>query len=214
MSTIRWVARPGETEFDGLSRIQGSLDLPLTDRGQAQVAQLAEALRGETIDVIYASPTEPAASSALQLGESLGVPVKVVDGLANLHLGLWQGLLADDIRRKQPRVFKQWEDHPETICAPEGEECEEALDRVTESLRKPLKRDEAFLIVAPEPIATLIVSVLRDEPIRLAGPITSHSAAGLLERIGEIPAPVPVEILGAQRLPVEYPSEFRIAPAG
>lgn len=214
MSTVRWVARPGETEFDGPSRIQGSLDLPLTDRGQQQVAQLAEALRGETIDVIYASPTEPAATTAAQLGEAMGVPVKVVDGLANLHLGLWQGLLADDIRRKQPRVFKQWEDHPETICAPEGEECEEALDRVTESLRKPLKRDEAFLIVAPEPIATLVVSVLRNEPAKLAGPISSHAASGLLERIGEVPVAAPV-IPTEARIRVEFPAEeFRIAPAG
>jgi probable phosphoglycerate mutase len=212
MSTVRWVARPGETEFDGPSRIQGSLDLPLTDRGHQQVTELTETLRSETIDVIYASPTEPAASTANQLGETLGVPVKVIDGLANLHLGLWQGLLADDIRRKQPRVFKQWEDHPETICAPEGEECEEALERVTEALRKPLKRDEAFLIVAPEPIATLVVSVLRGEPAKLAGPITSHAASGLLERIGE---PVAPAISTKTYIRAEITaSEFRIAPAG
>ena len=214
MSTVRWVARPGETEFDGPSRIQGSLDLPLTDRGQQQITELAETLRSETIDVIYASPTEPAATTATQLGESLGIPVKVIDGLANLHLGLWQGLLADDIRRKQPRVFKQWEDHPETICAPEGEECEEALERVTEALRKPLKRDEAFLIVAPEPIATLVVSVLRGEPARLAGPITSHGASGFVEQIGEVPVAAPSVSAEIRPLVDFSADDFQIAPAG
>lgn len=184
MSTVRWVVRPGETEFDGLARIQGSLDLPLTERGQNQVAQLAETLRSETIDVIYASPTEPAATSAAMLGEALGIPVKIIEGLANLHLGLWQGLSADDLRRKQPRVFKQWEEQPETVCAPEGEECEEALDRVTEALRKPLKRDEAFLIVAPEPIATMVLSVLRGEPARLAGPEAAQATPCRVDRIG------------------------------
>lgn len=213
MSTVRWVARPGETEFDGLSRIQGSLDLPLTEIGQQQVTQLVESLRGETIDVIYASPTEPAASTAVRLGESLGVPVKIVEGLANLHMGLWQGLRADDIRRKQPRVFKQWEDHPETICAPEGEECDEALARVTSSLRKPLKRDESFLVVAPEPIATLIVSVLRNEPPRLTGPLTAHAAPAKLDRMGEpqvVPVPANERIYRVDP-PVDL---FQIAPAG
>lgn len=212
MSTVRWVARPGETEFDGPHRIQGSLDLPLTDRGQLQVQQLTDALRGETIDVIYASPTEPAATSAHMLGESLGIPVKVVEGLANLHMGLWQGLLADDVRRKQPRVFKQWEDHPETICAPEGEDCDEALERVTAALRKPLKRDESFLVVAPEPIATLVVSVLRCEPVQLAGPEASLGQCAHLDRIGQ-PAVVP-EYTVAETPTQVMVSSFRIAPAG
>lgn len=193
MSTARWVVRPGETEFDGLSRIQGTLDLPLTEHGLKQVSQLAETLRGEAIDVIYASPTEPAATSATLLGEALDVPVRIVEGLANLHMGLWQGLLADDIRRKQPRVFKQWEDQPETVCAPEGEECEEAFERVTEALRKPLKRDESFLVMAPEPIATLVLSVLRTEPARLSGPESAHTAPCRVDRIHEVvPQPVPV----------------------
>lgn len=188
MSTVRFVVRPGETEFDGQSRLQGSLDLPLTDLGRQQVDEIVAQLRPEAFDVIYSSPTEPAASTAEMIGSSLGIPVKIVDGLANLHQGLWQGLSLDDIRRKHPRVYKQWEDDPESVCAPEGEECEEALERVEQALKKPCRRDGAFIVVACEPIATLISSVLRGEPAQLAGPIPR---CGTLNRIEKIqPAPV------------------------
>lgn len=187
MSTVRFVVRPGETEFDGQSRIQGSLDLPLTDVGQQQVQKIIEVLKNETFDVIYTSPTEPAATTAQMIGETLGVPVKVVEGLANLHLGLWQGMCLCDIRRKHPRVYRQWEDQPESVCAPDGEECDEALVRVEQSLKRPLKRDESFVVVAPEPIATLVCSVLRGEPARLAGPIPNGCGQQRVEKITPLP---------------------------
>ncbi len=189
MSTVRFVVRPGETEFDGQSRIQGSLNLPLTEFGEQQVEQIIAELRLEQpFDVIYASPTEPAASTAHAIAAALGVPVRIVDGLANLHQGLWQGMQLDEIRRKHPRVYKQWEDQPESVCAPDGEECEEALERVEQSLRKPLKRDESFIVVAPEPIATLISSSLRGELARLAGPVAGCCHRSRVERIEPLPA--------------------------
>ncbi len=194
MSTVRLVVRPGETEFDGQSRIQGSLDLPLTDLGRQQVSEIVEQLRREAFEVIYASPTEPAASTAQIIGHALGIPVKIVDGLANLHQGLWQGSQFEDIRRKHPRVYKQWEDDPASVCAPHGEECEEAQERVEQALKKPLKRDESFVVVAPEPIATLITSVLRGESAQLAGPISRCGTQNRIERI--LPTPV-VTIVGA-----------------
>jgi broad specificity phosphatase PhoE len=193
MSTVRFVVRPGETEFDEQSRIQGSLDLPLTDRGRQQVSEIVEQLRREAFDVIYTSPTEPAASTAEIIGQALGIPVKIVDGLANLHQGLWQGSQLEEIRRKHPRVYKQWEDDPESVCAPNGEECEEAQERVEQALKKPLKRGESFVIVAPEPIATLITSVLRGEVAQLTGPIPRCGTLNRIERI--LPLPV-VTIVG------------------
>ncbi len=199
MSTVRFVVRPGETEFDGQSRIQGSLDLPLTDLGRDQVNEIVEQLRSDPFDTIYASPTEPATTTAKLIGLALDVPVKIIDGLANLHQGLWQGLPLEEIRRKHPRVYKQWEEDPESVCAPNGEECEEAQQRVEQALRKPLKRGESFVVVAPEPIATLISSVLRGVSAQLPGPIPRDGTLHRVERIllapvvttTETPVPTP-----------------------
>ncbi len=165
------VVRPGETEFDRESRIQGDLNLPLSERGEQQVTEVIEQLRPTGIEIIYASPTEPAATTAAAIGEALKIPVKLLDGLDNLDQGLWQGLLLEDVRRKHPRAFKQWRDTPESICPPEGETCNEGVQRITQALRRPLRKGVSFAVVACEPLATLVCSVLHGGQPQLPGPV-------------------------------------------
>ena len=147
--------RPGCTDFDDQHRIQGSLDLPLNDRGRDQVDQVVESLQDSSISVIYSAPSEPALSTANALSEGLGVKVREKNDLRNIDQGLWQGLQVDDIRRKYPKVYKQWCDSPETICPPDGETVPDALRRVSRALKKPLRNDAVFAVVVPEPLATL-----------------------------------------------------------
>lgn len=154
------VIRPGCTDYDTQHRIQGTLDLPLNEKGEDQVEKLVRKLNGTEVDVIYSAHCEPALSTAEALGESLKAPVKELDGLRNLNHGLWQGLTVEDIRRKFPKAYKQWMDSPESICPPEGETVSEAMDRIRESLQKPLKKKQSIAIVASEPLATLIVCVM------------------------------------------------------
>lgn len=165
------VIRPGETDFDTQSRIQGSLDLPLNEAGSRQVQEIIEQLGNTPLEVIYTSATEPARSTAKQIADHFGLPLRTLDDLENLDHGLWQGMLVKDIRRKHPRVFKQWRESPEAVCPPKGETCPEAHARVQRALRKPLRKQKPFAVVAPEPLATLVASVLRGEAPRLPGPI-------------------------------------------
>jgi len=154
--------RPGCTDFDEQKRIQGTLDLPLNPHGQEQVQQLVEQLHDIPLEAIYTSNSQPAKSTAEAIGDSLSIPVKSKDGLCNLNQGLWQGLQIDEVKRKYPKVYKQWQESPETICPPEGETITEALSRVEKVLQKPLKRHELFGIVASEPLATLIVCLIEN----------------------------------------------------
>ncbi len=55
------------------------------------------------------------------ISEALGLKLKKLDHMENLNQGLWQGVLIDDVRVKQPKVYRQWQEHPETVCPPEGE---------------------------------------------------------------------------------------------
>lgn len=163
--------RPGWTDFDEQDRIQGSLDLPLNQRGLKQVEGLTEQLRGSQLKVIYAGPSEPARSTAEAIGGELDIPVKELKGLRNLNQGLWQGLQIDDIRRKYPKVVRQWRDSPETICPPEGEAVSDALARASKALKKPLKSNGTFGIVASEPLATLIRCVVQGSKPEVPGPV-------------------------------------------
>lgn len=155
------VVRPGETDFDREERIQGSLNLPLNSNGWRQVSEIIERLRQTAPEVILTSPSEPSRSTAEMISDALGVPLKELDGLANLDQGLWQGMLLDDLKRKYPKVYRQWQDAPESVCPPSGESYEAAADRVEKALRKPMRRGGTFAVVASEPVASLATCVLQ-----------------------------------------------------
>ena len=158
-----FLIRPGETDYDVQDRLQGTLNLPLTERGISQVDALIEQVQLAQIDRIYCGPNEPALSTARRISRQLDIPLKVLDQLSNVDLGLWQGLCLEEIRAKQPRVFKQWREAPGSVCPPQGEAGEYACERIQEALRKPVKKGGVIAIVASEPLASLIECQIRGE---------------------------------------------------
>jgi broad specificity phosphatase PhoE len=151
------LVRPGSTDYDVQGRIQGSLDIPLNEQGQAEAAQTAEQLRGRGIEVIYAPATQPPLQTAAVIAKAFGIKLKKIERLQNLHQGLWQGMLVEDVRHKQPKVYRQWQEQPENVCPPEGEMLSAADDRVRTAVVKLLKRHKEGVIglVLPEPLLSL-----------------------------------------------------------
>jgi broad specificity phosphatase PhoE len=157
--------RPGVTEYDQQRRIQGTLDIPICEDGRRQVEAMVGELRTQPVEAIYTSPAQCAVQTAESLGEALDLKVKEIDKLQNLNHGLWQGMLIKDVKTKQPKVFKQWQEQPETICPPQGETvgaAEERLQAVVAKLVKKHKSEGLIAIVVPEPLASLLCHVLRD----------------------------------------------------
>ncbi|HVT29882.1 MAG TPA: histidine phosphatase family protein [Lacipirellulaceae bacterium] len=158
--------RPGATEFDQQRRVQGTLDIPLCEDGRQQVDRLVEELRGQPIEAIYASPCQSADQTAEELARARDLKIKTVDKFQNLNQGLWQGMLVADVKSKQPKVYRQWQEQPETVCPPQGETLSSAKQRVSTALTKLLKKhrtDATVAIVVPEPIASVIRHVVRNE---------------------------------------------------
>jgi probable phosphoglycerate mutase len=157
--------RPCSTDYDEQGRIQGTLDIPLNAQGSAVAQQLAEQLRPLNISLIYSSPCQSAWQTASAVGEVLDVKVKKVDSWQNVDHGLWQGMLVDDIRRKHPKVFRQWQDQPENVCPPEGETLGDALERARAALEKLVRKQKAgaIALVVPEPLAGIVRSLLVKE---------------------------------------------------
>ncbi len=182
-----YVIRPGETDYDAQGRVQGSLNLPLTDRGTEQVEDILAVLRNAELDVIYASPTEPALSTAQRVAQGLQLPLKIKDELCNLDFGLWQGLLVTEIRNRQPRVLRQWEEAPSSVCPPQGETWDHAWTRVEQVLRKPVRKGVSFAVVAPEPLATLITCVLCGDTTVCDCPLSGTPNSRRVEEIVGLP---------------------------
>ena len=156
------LVRAGCTDFDDQGRIQGTLDIPLNEAGEGQVAQLAAELHAIKIDYLYASPCRCAAQTAETIAADHRLKVKTLEDLQNLDHGLWQGKLIEEVRTSQPRVFRQLQDHPETVCPPQGEAIGAALDRVRDVVTRLLRKHRTGIIafVVPEPLATLVGSIL------------------------------------------------------
>jgi probable phosphoglycerate mutase len=149
--------RPGSTDYDVQGRIQGSLDIPLNERGLAEVAQTAEQLRGKGLEVIYAPKAQPPQQTAEVIAKTLGIKLKILSRLESLHQGLWEGMLVEDVRLKHPKVYRQWQEQPENVCPPEGEMLGEADERVRAAVVKLLKRhkDGVIGLVLSEPLLSL-----------------------------------------------------------
>lgn len=158
-----FLLRPGCTDFDQQQRIQGSLDLPLNEQGQSQVRAAAEQLADEPIDTIYIAPNQASRQTA-ELVAPPRAKIKELESLINLDHGLWHGKLISEVRQHQPKVYRQWQEHPETVCPPEGERLQDAQQRVRRALVKMLKRHKegAIAIVVSEPLASMIRTSLSD----------------------------------------------------
>ena len=150
--------RPGTTDYDQQARIQGTLDIPLNDQGRREVAATAEKLKGQEIAALYCCPCQSAQESAEIIGEALDLKPKTLDKLQNANQGLWQGLTVEEVRLKQPKVYKQWQERPELISPPQGEMLSHVGERVKEVLEKLEKKHEGatVAIIVPEPLASIV----------------------------------------------------------
>ena len=89
------LARHGQTEWNVAGRRQGRLDSPLTAHGLLQAQRNVELLSGQQIDGIFSSPLGRARRTAEIL--AAGLPVTVLDDLAEVSHGEWSGLTSAEI---------------------------------------------------------------------------------------------------------------------
>ncbi len=152
------LVRPGSTTFDEEGRIKGSLDIPLSPQGHAQSVAAGEQLKDMSVDCLYVAPCESAQDTGKILAKQCGWKSRTIECFRNVNHGLWQGKLIDEVRRLQPRVYKQFQENPIGICPPEGEMLDSALARVESTLDKLVRkhRGGTICMVIPEPLASVV----------------------------------------------------------
>lgn len=158
---------PGATDFDAQHRIQGNLDVPINAQGAVEVARMVDELSTRPLDALYAACGESALQTGTALATTFGLKLRVLDKLENLNQGLWQGMLVEEVRIKQPKVYRQWQEHPENVCPPEGEMLGDAIERIETVLQKLLKKHKSGTIglVVAEPLASLVRRFVTHGPL-------------------------------------------------
>jgi probable phosphoglycerate mutase len=156
--------RPGSTEYDRQGRIQGTLDIPLSAEGRQEVVRVIDELKDQDqpIEVLYTTACQAAEQTGEAIAGALNCKFKRLDKLRNLDQGLWQGMLIEDVKTKQPKVYRRWQEQPEKVCPPGGEMVSTAQQRVRSALSRLLKKHKQGMIglVVPEPLASVVRNVL------------------------------------------------------
>jgi alpha-ribazole phosphatase/probable phosphoglycerate mutase len=125
-----WLIRHGEPAEEARHRCYGSLDVGLSQKGCAQMQQVAEYLKPDSIAAIYTSPRSRAQESARVLAAAQSCPIEMVDDLREIDFGDFEGFAYDEIATRYPDLYRQWMERPTEVRFPNGESFSEMRTRV------------------------------------------------------------------------------------
>jgi len=106
--TTLLLARHGETDWNRARRWQGHADRPLTERGWAQAAALAERLADIALDAVYASDLRRARDTAAVVAARQGIEVIELRELREVDVGSWEGLTREEAEARFPEGYRRW----------------------------------------------------------------------------------------------------------
>jgi phosphoserine phosphatase len=124
-----YLIRHGETEFNRMGVFRGRFEVDLNERGRKQAGEIAQALKGKDLEIIYTGPLRRARETAEIIASTLGIAPVIDEGFNNICLGNWQGLPKADVMRDYPDQWKQWQTAPERLLVPGGESVEDVRRR-------------------------------------------------------------------------------------
>lgn len=156
------LARHGETPWNAEGRYQGREDIPLSPVGEAQAEALGARLRDLRIDRAVASPLSRAQRTAqLALGAARHALLQTDPGLLEIAHGSWEGLLASEIRDRDPDRLQAWREFPDSVLMPDGgESLQHVFDRAWPALARAcdgLGADGTVLVVAHDAVNRVIL---------------------------------------------------------
>ncbi|MCL4220126.1 MAG: phosphoglycerate mutase family protein [Phycisphaerales bacterium] len=131
------------TEWDDCGRLVGSSDLPLCESGRGRLEQALDAMGPIDLDLVFSSPDESSVQIAELVAGSTNARVRVVESLADIHLGLWEGLQADQLAERYPTAFRQWQADPGSVQVPGGESFHGARERIVDGLVRAMEKSRA-----------------------------------------------------------------------
>ncbi len=153
----------GSTCWEKEQRVAGNTDLPVCPEAYGQIVRWAEQLRSEGVNILFSGPGGPAEETARKLSGILRIRHRVEKELVEVNLGLWQGTFLSDIRQRQPKVFKQWQEQPESVTPPDGERLGNAQDRIEHCIGIIVKKHPEMKIgVVLGPLSLALARIVRE----------------------------------------------------
>lgn len=124
------LVRHGSTKCAAEGRFCGVSDIPLDPDGIRQAETVAKDLIPEKPSAIFSSPLKRAHSTALATAALTGLPVKVMESLAEADFGDWENLAPDEIERMFPESYSSLKSGGMDFTFPNGERLRDFCARV------------------------------------------------------------------------------------
>ncbi len=118
---LMYIVRHGATDWNQSGRIQGHIDIPLNETGQAQARMVSRRLAAFGATALFSSDLLRACETAQVIGQATGLRVMQKPGLREINFGVWQGLSSLQIRERDPEVYAARRANPYDV-APAGAE--------------------------------------------------------------------------------------------
>jgi 2,3-bisphosphoglycerate-dependent phosphoglycerate mutase/probable phosphoglycerate mutase len=155
--------RHGRTTWNAERRMQGRLDPPLDETGQAQAVEVAPVVAGFRPVALVCSDQARALQTAIAVGQACGLEPRKESRLRETDVGAWQGLVDTEVEEAWPGGLDRWRSEP-GFAPPEGESRVEVAERALPVLRElagsPAAGDTAVLVAHGGTIGALTCSFL------------------------------------------------------
>jgi broad specificity phosphatase PhoE len=206
-----YLVRHGRTEFNAEGRFQGRLDSPLTPLGIEQAGRYGELLKGLIGDAtdwtLISSPLGRAVHTAEIIAGALGLDLNFPRDprLAEIGMGLWDGLTIEDIDVVSPGVLSNTTRYDFFFHAPDGERYDAFAGRLGDWLSEAMADAKPRIAVshgvAGRVLRGLYARMDREAALKLDSPQDAifRLSEGQIERIDCAPISAPLAFGGQQR---------------
>ena len=163
------LVRHGTTAYNEADRMQGQIDIPLSDRGRREIEALAERLRDVAYDLVVHSPLKRAEETArIIAGHRRGVRWQVYPEFTEIDLGRWEGQIYSETVAREAEFYQRWltDEH---CPVPEGESFFQVSRRAKAGVdRLWQEKAQTVLICGHATVNRGILASLVDLPLNLA----------------------------------------------
>jgi alpha-ribazole phosphatase/probable phosphoglycerate mutase len=131
--------RHGRTDWNESMRYQGKSDIPLNEEGLLQAQKTSRRIsQWFSPEVVYSSPLKRALVTAEIINTAFEEPVdlRVVDDLAEMNFGRWEGMAFRELRKEEAELYMNWRHDPVRVTPPGGEPFEHICERVSRVLEE------------------------------------------------------------------------------
>lgn len=184
--TLLYLIRHGATEANQAGILQGrGVDHPLSELGKSQAERTAHTLAEHPIVAVYCSPLARAQETAAAIAKPHGGEVTIIDELAEVHVGRWEGLTWQKIQAEQPEEYDRFVNTDGEVGYPGGETFTQVYERISTALNTLYDRHagELFAVVAHSVVnRCYLATLLGREPHRGRDILQSNCGVNVIRR--------------------------------